>query len=64
MLRLILLKSEKLEFKRYKIEVIFKWNMAYEIINKAVSFQYQGMELITGLNNYIHVREKQKDGFW
>jgi uncharacterized protein (TIGR02246 family) len=57
-------KTQKIEFKRDKVEVSLKGNMAYEIVNQTVSFQYQGKEPQTELNKYIHVWEKQKDGSW
>jgi len=57
-------KAEKLEFKRDKVEITLKGNMAYEIVNQAVSFKYQDKELQTALNKYIHIWEKQKDGSW
>ena len=57
-------KTEKLEFKRDKVEVTLKGNMAYEIVNQTVSFKYQDKEPQTEINKYIHVWEKQKDGSW
>jgi len=57
-------KAEKLEFNRDKIEVTLKGNMACEIVNQTVSFQYQGLEPQTEVNKYIHIWEKQKDGSW
>ena len=57
-------KAEKLEFKRDKVEVTLKGNMAYEIINQTLSLKYQDKEPHTVLNKYIHVWEKQKDGSW
>ena len=57
-------KTEKLEFKRDKVEVTLKGNMAYEIVNQTVSFKYQDKEPQTEINKYIHIWEKQKDGSW
>jgi uncharacterized protein (TIGR02246 family) len=57
-------KPEKFEFKRDKVEVTLKGNMAYEIVNQAISMKYQDKEPQTVLNKYIHVWEKQKDGSW
>jgi uncharacterized protein (TIGR02246 family) len=57
-------KTEGLEFKRNKVEVSLKGNMAYEIVNQIVSFKYPDKEPQTELNKYIHVWEKQEDGSW
>jgi len=57
-------KPEKFEVKRDKVEVTLKGNMAYEIVNQAISMKYQDKEPQTVLNKYIHVWEKQKDGSW
>jgi uncharacterized protein (TIGR02246 family) len=57
-------KIEKVEFKRDKIEVSLKGNIAYEIVNQTVSIQYPDKEPQTILNKYIHIWEQQKDGSW
>ena len=57
-------KPEKFEFKRDKVEVTLKGNMAYEIVNQTISLKYLDKEPQTVLNKYIHVWEKQKDGSW
>jgi uncharacterized protein (TIGR02246 family) len=59
-----MVKAEKLEFKRDKVEVTLKGNMAYEIVNQTVSFKYQDKEPQIVLNKYIHIWEKQGDGSW
>jgi ketosteroid isomerase-like protein len=57
-------KYEKLEFKRDKVEVSKKGNMAYEIVNQTVSFKYLNLDPQVEINKYIHIWEKQKDGSW
>jgi uncharacterized protein (TIGR02246 family) len=57
-------KYEKLEFKRDKVEVSKKGNMAYEIVNQTVSFKYPNLDPQVEINKYIHIWEKQKDGSW
>lgn len=59
-----MVKTEELEFKRDKVEVSMKGNMAYEIVNQTVSFKYPGKESQTEINKYIHLWEKQGDGSW
>jgi uncharacterized protein (TIGR02246 family) len=57
-------KGVKMEFKRDKVEVSLKGNMAYEIVNQTGSIKYPDKEPQTFVNKYIHVWEKQKDGSW
>jgi uncharacterized protein (TIGR02246 family) len=54
---------EKFEFKRDKVEIKLKGNIAYEIVNQVVTIN-KNQESQTFPNKYIHIWEKQKDGLW
>ena len=57
-------KFEKIEFKRDKVDIKLKGNIAYEIVNQAVTYKLTDTEPQKELNKYIHIWEKQKDGSW
>jgi uncharacterized protein (TIGR02246 family) len=57
-------KVEKIEFKRDKVDIKLKGNIAYEIVNQTITYKLTDMEPQTELNKYIHIWEKQKDGSW
>jgi uncharacterized protein (TIGR02246 family) len=57
-------KFEKIEFKRDKVDIELKGNIAYEIVNQVVTYKLTDTEPQTELNKYIHIWEKQKDGSW
>ena len=57
-------KIEQFEFKRDKADIKLKGNIAYEIVNQAITFTITDTVPQTELNKYIHIWEKQKDGSW